>query len=256
VAYSNSDFDLTGRVALVTACTRGIGKACALALAQAGADIALGARDMAAGAAVAAEIEGMGRKAVCIPMDMTKLVEIREGVREAHRHFSRIDILVNNAGIGAPNPAEKVTEKDFDDTVAINLKGTFFASQAVGAIMMEQKSGAIVNIGSQAGSIALPTESVYCMTKAAISHLTKCLALEWAKYNIRVNAVAPTFIRTDGTKRWLEDGDFRESVIRRIPLGRVGDPKEVAAPVVFLASSAASLITGATLLVDGGWTIQ
>ena len=151
--------------------------------------------------------------------DTRKLAEIKEGVREAYRHFSRIDILVNNAGIGAPNPAEKVTEKDFDDTVAVNLKGTFFVSQAVGALMMEQKSGAIINIGSQAGAIALPTESIYCMTKAAISHLTKCLALEWAKYNIRVNAVAPTFIRTDGTKRWLEDADFRESVIRKFPWG-------------------------------------
>ncbi len=122
--------------------------------------------------------------------------------------------------------------------------------------MMRQKKGRIVNISSQAGLIALPTESVYCMTKAAVSHLTRCLALEWAPYNIAVNAVAPTFIETPGTRRWLDDAEFRQSVIRRIPLGRIGDPMEVARPVVFLASPAASLITGATLVIDGGWTLQ
>ncbi len=256
MASGGSDLDLSGLVALVTASTKGIGKACALALAQAGANIVLGVRDMAAGAALAEQIKGMGRDAVCVRMDMSKLAEIGEGVREAQRHFKHLDVLVNNAGIGAPNPAEKVTEKDFDDTIAINLKGTFFVSQAVGAVMIQQRKGVIINISSQAGFVALPTESVYCMTKAAIAHLTKCLALEWARYNIRVNAVAPTFVQTPGTKRWLDDASFRESVIHRIPLGRVGDPTEVAGPVVFLASPAASLVTGATLLVDGGWTIQ
>jgi NAD(P)-dependent dehydrogenase (short-subunit alcohol dehydrogenase family) len=163
---------------------------------------------------------------------------------------------VNNAGIGAPNPAERVTEKDFDDTLNVNLKGTFFTAQAVGRIMINQKRGRIINMCSQAGFVALPTESVYCMTKAAIAHLTKCLALEWAPYNITVNAVAPTFISTPGTKKWLDDADFRASVCKRIPLGRIGKPEEVAGPVVFLASPAASLITGETLMVDGGWTIQ
>jgi NAD(P)-dependent dehydrogenase (short-subunit alcohol dehydrogenase family) len=122
--------------------------------------------------------------------------------------------------------------------------------------MIKQRRGRIINISSQAGFVALPTESVYCMTKAAIAHLTKCLALEWAKYNITVNAVAPTFITTPGTKKWLEDRAFRKSVQQRIPLGRIGTPEEVADPVVFLASPAAALITGATLMIDGGWTIQ
>jgi len=122
--------------------------------------------------------------------------------------------------------------------------------------MIRQKSGTIINIGSQAGFVALSSESVYCMTKAGIAHLTRCLALEWAPYNIRVNAVAPTFIRTPGTRKWLDDADFLESVERRIPLGRVGQTGEVALPVVFLASGAASLITGETLMIDGGWTIQ
>jgi NAD(P)-dependent dehydrogenase (short-subunit alcohol dehydrogenase family) len=198
----------------------------------------------------------MGREALPVQMDVSKTAEITSAVASGVMRFNRIDILVNNAGIGAPNPAERVTEEDFDATLAVNLKGTFFTAQAVGRVMIAQGGGCIVNIGSQAGFVALDTESVYCMTKAAIAHLTKCLALEWAQYNIRVNAVAPTFITTPGTRKWLEDEDFRASVVRRIPLGRVGDPGEVAAPVVFLASEAASMITGETLMVDGGWTIQ
>ena len=248
-------FGLEGKVALVTAAARGIGNACALALARAGADVVLGLRRKESGAELAGQIESMGRRALCVQMDMTKMVEIRDAVREAKDRLGRIDILVNNAGGGAPAPAEQVAEADFDQTIAVNLKGTFFASQAVGALMIAQRAGAIVNICSQAGFVALPTESVYCMTKAAIAHLTKCLALEWAPYHVRVNAVAPTFIETPGTRRWLDDPAFRTSVVNRIPLGRVGDPAEVAAPVVFLASPAASLITGATLMIDGGWTL-
>lgn len=251
-----SPFDLSGKVALVTASSKGIGKACALALARAGANIVLGLHDKAAGAELAGQIWAMGREVLPVQMDVTRTAEIHSAVDEAIARFGRIDILVNNAGIGEPNPAELVTEKDFDDTLAVNLKGTFFTCQAVGKWMIQQRQGRIINIGSQAGSVALATESVYCMTKAAIAHLTKCLALEWAPYNINVNAVAPTFIRTDGTKKWLDDEDFHASVVQRIPLGRVGDPQEVAEPVVFLASSAASLITGAILMIDGGWTIQ
>ena len=198
----------------------------------------------------------MGREALPVQMDVTKMDEILAAVQAGLDHFKRIDILVNNAGIGAPNPAEVVTEQDFDDTLAVNLKGTFFTTQAVGKVMIRQRYGRIINISSQAGFVALPTESVYCMTKAAIAHLTKCLALEWAHYNITVNAVAPTFITTPGTKKWLDDAAFRDSVRERIPLGRIGKPREVAEPVVFLASPAASLITGETLMIDGGWTIQ
>jgi NAD(P)-dependent dehydrogenase (short-subunit alcohol dehydrogenase family) len=130
-------------------------------------------------------------------------------------------------------------------------------SQEVGRLMIAQGTGgSIVNLSSQAGFVALPTESVYCMTKAAIAHLTKCLAVEWAPHKINVNAVAPTFIRTPGTVKWLQDEQFRVELLSRIPLGRVGEPVDVALAVVFLASSAASLITGTTLLIDGGWTAR
>jgi NAD(P)-dependent dehydrogenase (short-subunit alcohol dehydrogenase family) len=252
-------FDLAGRTALVTGAARGIGRGCAIALAQSGADVALGFRDAGSreAAALCAVIEATGRRALPLQMDVTRRDQITRATAEAMRVLGRIDVLVNNAGIGPPNKAEAVTEEDFDRTLAVNLKGTFFVSQEVGRAMIHQGGGGrIINLGSQAGAVALPTESVYCMTKAAIAHLTKCLAVEWAAHGITVNAVAPTFIRTPGTIKWLADEDFRRDLLARIPLGRVGDPVDVAGAVVFLASPAAAMITGATLLIDGGYTAR
>jgi NAD(P)-dependent dehydrogenase (short-subunit alcohol dehydrogenase family) len=250
-------FELTGDVALVTGAARGLGRAIALALAKAGADVALGLRDASTGRELVRDIEALGRRALPLQMDMTRLDQITRAVNDAAAHFGRLDILVNNAGLAPENLAENVREEDFDLTLAVNLKGTFFASQAAGRIMIQQKRGCIINMSSQAGFAALPTESVYCMTKAALVHLTKCLAVEWGKYNIRVNAVAPTFIHTPGTEAALADPAFRADVIERIAaLHRIGEPMEVAAAVVFLASPAASLITGHTLLIDGGWTAR
>jgi NAD(P)-dependent dehydrogenase (short-subunit alcohol dehydrogenase family) len=256
MTIEKSPFDLSGSVALVTASAKGIGLACAIALAKAGADIILGQRIKENNSELEKEILSLGRRVLPVQMNVLKLGEIRSAVAEAHAYFGHIDILVNNAGIGSANMAEKVLENDFDETLAVNIKGTFFTCQEIGKIMIKQRHGKIINISSQAGFVALPTESVYCLTKAAVSHLTKCLALEWAPYNINVNAVAPTFIETPGTKKWLDDPDFRQSVIDRIPLGDVGNVMEVAEPVVFLASPAASLITGTTLMIDGGWTIK
>jgi len=250
-------FDLKGRIALITGAARGLGRAISLALANAGADVALGLRDVSTGSALAAEIQKLGRKALPLQMDMSKLDEITAAVNRAAEHFGRLDILVNNAGIAPENLAENVTEKDFDATLAINLKGTFFASQVAARIMIRQNYGRIINMSSQAGFAALPTESIYCMTKAAIVHLTKCLAVEWGKYNINVNAVAPTFIHTPGTEEYLSDPKNRADTIERIAaLHRIGEPIEVAGAVVFLASDAASLITGHTVLIDGGWTAR
>ena len=250
-------FDLTGQVALVTGAARGLGQAISLALAHAGADVALGLRDVNTGGEVADQIGAMGRRAFPLQMDVTHLDQIFRAVDATAAHFGKIDILVNNAGLAPENLAENVREDDFDLTLAVNLKGTFFASQAVGRVMIRQKSGRIINLSSQAGFAALPTESVYCMTKAAIAHLTKCLAVEWGKYNITVNAVAPTFIHTPGTDGALANPEFRSDVIERIAaLHRIGEPMEVAGAIVFLASSAASLITGETILIDGGWTAR
>jgi NAD(P)-dependent dehydrogenase (short-subunit alcohol dehydrogenase family) len=250
-------FDLEGRVALVTGAARGLGRAISLALADAGADVALGLRDVSSGGDLEQQIDSMGRAALPLQMDMMDLVQIRDGVDAAVERFGRLDILVNNAGVAPRNPAEDVTEDDFDRMVRVNLKGTFFASQAAGRVMARRGSGRIVNLSSQAGFVALPGESVYCMTKAGISHLTKCLAVEWGRHDITVNAVAPTFIATPGTAEALSDPAFKAEVLERIAgLHRIGEPVDVAGAVVFLASPAASMITGHTILIDGGWTAR
>jgi NAD(P)-dependent dehydrogenase (short-subunit alcohol dehydrogenase family) len=250
------NFDLAGQIVLVTAAGRGLGRACALAMAHAGADVALGLRRKESGAALVKEIESMGRRALALQMDMERLDEIHSAIAETHGHFGRIDTLVNNAGVSPESPAADVPEADFDYMVRVNLKGTFFASQAAGRLMIERRFGRIINMSSQAGVIALPGEPIYCMTKAAINHLTRCLAVEWGPYNITVNAVAPTFIETDGTRAALSSPNFERDILANIALGRIGQPVEVAGAVVFLASPAASLITGATLLVDGGWSAK
>ena len=251
------DFSLTGRTALVTGAARGLGRAIALALADAGADVALGLRDRASGDTLVADIEKLGRRALPLQMDVQNLGEISSATEKAIAHFGKIDVLINNVGVGPQNPIEEVREDDFDYTLAVNLKGTFFTSQTVGRHMINRREGRIINMGSQAGFAALPGEAVYCMTKAAISHLTKCMAVEWGKHNITVNAVAPTFIATPGTEPALSDPAFRDDVIERIAaLHRIGKPVEVAGAVVFLASPAASLITGHTILIDGGWTAR
>jgi NAD(P)-dependent dehydrogenase (short-subunit alcohol dehydrogenase family) len=250
-------FDVQDQVALVTGAARGLGRAVALALAHAGADVALGLRDVSEDAGLAQEIADLGRRALRVPLDISDIAQVRAAVHTMVEHFGRLDILVNNAGVAPGNPAEDVVEHDFDRTVAVNLKGTFFASQAAGRVMISQGGGRIVNIGSQAGAVALPGESVYCMTKAAIAHLTKCLAVEWGPHGINVNCVAPTFIRTPGTEAALSDPAFEADVVQRIAaLHRIGEPVDVAGAVLYLCSPAASLVTGHTLLVDGGWTAR
>jgi NAD(P)-dependent dehydrogenase (short-subunit alcohol dehydrogenase family) len=250
-------FRLDGQVALVTGAARGLGRAIALALADAGADVALGLRDAASGTELVAEVEALGRQALALQMDVTRRDEVDAAVAATVERFGRIDVLVNNAGGGRMGGALEVTEEDFDHIVDINLKATFFVSQAVARQMIHQGGGRIVNMSSQAGFVALPRESVYCMAKAGVSHLTKCLAVEWGPRGISVNAVAPTFIRTPGTEPALADPVFRDQVLQNIAaLHRIGEPVEVAGAVVFLASPAASLITGETLLIDGGWTAR
>ena len=252
-------FDLVGQTALVTGAARGLGRAISLALANAGANVVLGLRDPASGSHgdLVEEIRSMGHGVEVVACDIRDLGQVRDAVDRAVAAFGRLDILVNNAGLGPENPAEDVTEADFDLTFDINVKGTYFASQAAGRVMIRQGYGRIVSLSSQAGFVALPTESVYCMSKAAVAHMTKCLAVEWGRHGITVNAVAPTFIRTPGTAAALVDPAFEAEVVERIAgLHRIGEPMDVAGGVVFLASPAASLVTGVTLLIDGGWTAR
>ena len=246
---------LEGHRALVTGAARGIGRDTALALAEAGAHVVLGVRVLGTADPVLDEVRAAGGSASAIELDVTRLEDARAAIDADVTESGAIDILVNNAGGGIEAPAIDVTEADFDAVWALNVRSTFFLSQHVARQMAS--GGAIVNIASQAGLVALPGESAYCIAKAAVIHMTRCHAVEWGSRGIRVNAVAPTFIETDGTADALGDDAFRADVIDRIAaLHRIGTPREVSAAVVFLASPAASMITGQTLAVDGGWTAR
>jgi len=249
-------FDLDGKVVLVTGAARGLGRAIALAFAAAGADTALGLRRIDSDDGLAKQIEAAGRKVLPLELDRLDLGQIRTAVANAEDHFGRIDVLVNNAGLGPEIVALDVTEPNFDLTMNVNVKGTFFMCQTVGRSMVARGGGRIVNISSQAGSNVLPGEPIYCVSKAAVDHLTRCLALEWGPKGVHVNAIAPTFLWTDATAPSLADDGFRNCVLSHIPIGRIGTVNDVAGVVVFLASPAASLVNGAVMLVDGGWSTR
>ncbi|MFS2041755.1 MULTISPECIES: glucose 1-dehydrogenase [Rhizobium/Agrobacterium group] len=249
------NFSLDGKVALVTGAARGIGRACALACAAAGADVVIGVRNVEAVADLVAELRTTGGRVLAVTMDIADSSQIAEAVAEAVAAFGKIDVLVNNVGVAPGNLAELVEEKDLHQILDVNIKGTFLVTQTVARHMIEQKSGRIINISSQAGTVTLRGESLYCMSKAAINHLTRCLAAEWAQYGITVNTVSPTFIWSDSTRPVLADPDFYARTVGHIPLGRIGDTDDVVGAVVYLASPAASLVTGANLLVDGGWSV-
>jgi 2-deoxy-D-gluconate 3-dehydrogenase len=250
-------FDLSGQTALVTGAARGLGRAIAISLAEAGADVALGLRDTSSASDLVDRITALGRRALPLAMDVTDLDQSRAAIDRAVQEFGRLDILVNNAGGGIGGPALDVSEADFDAVWALNTRSTFFLSQHAASTMLGAGGGSIVNIASQAGLVALPGESSYCISKAAVIHMTRVHAVEWGEYGIRVNALAPTFIETDGTADALSDPAFRADTVERIAaLHRIGVPTEVSGAVVFLASPAASLVTGQTLAIDGGWTAR
>lgn len=250
------DFGLAGKVTLVTGASRGIGRACALACAAAGSDIVLGLRNVAASKELIEEIDGMGRKVLPVQLDISQRDQIETSIAKAIESFGRIDVLVNNVGVAPGDLAERVAEADVDEILQVNIKGTFLTTQMVARQMIAQKAGRIISISSQAGTVTLRGEAIYCMSKAAINHLMRCLAAEWAQHGITVNTVAPTFVWTDGTRPALSDKDFHDRTLAHIPMGRIGETNDVVGAVVFLASPAASLITGLNLLVDGGWSVS
>ena len=242
------NFRLDGRKAFITGAGRGIGRACAVALAEAGAEVWLAARTRDEVEAVASQVKG--HAVVC---DVTKTDELRKAIAA----LPALDVFVNNAGTNIPEPFVEVSEEHLDRLLNLNVRAAFLAAQAAAKKMLECKSkGVIINISSQMGHVGAVNRSVYCLTKHALEGLTKATALELAPHGIRVVSVAPTFIETPLTKPMFAKPEFARWVQDRIPLGHPGKPEDVAAAVVFAASPGAGLITGTSLVVDGGWTAQ
>lgn len=241
----------------MTGAGRGIGAEAALALGQAGAEVILLSRTRAHLDEVEKRVTECGGRARTIVCDVTDGARLRSEIDG----LERLDILVNNAGTNIPEPFVDVSENHLDQMIALNVRAAFLAAQAAARKMLQaadrkRRGGAIINISSQMGHVGSPRRTVYCMTKHAIEGLTKAAAVELAPHNIRVNAIGPTFLETPLTASFFENPEFRDWAISRIPLGRIGRMDEVAGAIVFLASPAASLITGASLTIDGGWTAQ
>ncbi len=242
---------LNGRRALVTGAGRGIGLAAAAALAEVGAHVTLVARTVSEISAVAAEIRDGGGQAAVLVLDVTD----QAAVRAAIEGVEPFDILVNNAGTNRPRTFLEVTEDDYDVIAGLNLRAAYFVAQAVAQKMAAAgKGGSIIHISSQMGHVGGQNRTVYCMTKHGLEGLTKAMAIDLAPLGIRVNSIGPTFIETPLTRPFFENVAFREDVLRKIKLGRLGTVEDLMGAVVFLASDAAALITGTALVVDGGWT--
>ena len=245
-------FDLTGKVAIVTGASRGLGKAYSIGLAKAGANVV--AVDISDVSETVDEIKKLGRETIGIKVDVSKKVDVEAMVKQTVEKFSRIDILVNNAGISITGPTETMKEEDWDKVMAVNLKGQFLCVQEVGKHMIEQRSGKIINQSSLTGLVGFPQATAYNSSKGGTILLTKTLALEWAKYNIHVNAICPGSFATPLTEDARKDDGFIQMIKTRVPLARQGEPEELVGTVVYLASKASDYMTGHALVIDGGWT--
>lgn len=251
-----SPYRLDGQVAFVTGATGGLGAAIVLALARAGADVAIAdlPKRTAEAHALAASVVALGRRATAIPIDVTSVASIKAAVAMAEDHLGPLEVGVANAGVNIRKPGLDLTEAEWDTVLDINLKGVFFTCQAVGRRMVPRGHGSIIALASQHGVVATSRSPAYSAAKAGVVNLVRSLAVDWAPCGVRVNAVGPTFIETDLTREYLSDPVVRADIVSRIPLGRLGTPEEVAHAVVYLAGPAASLVTGSCLMADGGWT--
>jgi len=263
------DFSIEGKVAVVTGAGRGIGKAIALTMAQAGADVTVVARTKEQIEETAEDIRKLGRRALVIPTDVTQEAQVKRAVEQTISEFGHVDILVNNAGNAVLNPVAALPEKpsrweggdnwdkpltkeDWYRIMDTNLTSVFFFAQAVGPYMMKQRKGKVINISSTNADEGVPFMSVYCVSKAGLASFTRCLASEWAPFNINVNAVAPGIVSTPLSEPLLSDPEIKKAFLEVIPLGRIGEPREIALAALFLASDASNYLAGQTITVDGG----
>lgn len=248
-------FDLAGKVALVVGGAGGIGRAQALGLADAGADVAVASRNLEHLEKVAEEIKAKGRQSLAVTVEVTQEKSVADMVEKVLKVFPHIDILVNAAGLAIRKPAETFPIDEWQQVMDINTRGTFLTCQAVGRVMIKQKSGKIINVSSVRGRYGLPAGyAAYCASKGAVDTLTRTLACEWAKHNVLVNAVAPTVVETDLTRDALADPAFANQMKSRIPLGKWAMPEDIVGATVFFAAEASDFITGQVLYIDGGVT--
>jgi 2-deoxy-D-gluconate 3-dehydrogenase len=245
-------FDLQGKIAVVTGASRGLGKAMAIGLAKAGANVIV--TDVLDTTKTVNQIKKLNRESFGLKVDVTRKSDVEAMVKEVQEKFGKIDILVNNAGILRTGNAEVLDKEDWDKVLQVNLTGQFLCAQAVGRQMMKQKSGSIINMASIAGLGGYASSVPYSASKAGVILMTKTLAVEWGKDNVRVNAICPGVFATDMTDDLLKDKQFKEIIQDRVPLGRHATPDELVGTVIYLASQASEYVTGHALVIDGGWT--
>jgi NAD(P)-dependent dehydrogenase (short-subunit alcohol dehydrogenase family) len=248
-------FDLTGKVAMVTGSTRGLGEVAAMALAKVGADVAVCGRKSADLERVSTAIKALGRNSAGFFLDVTAKESVHQGVEEILEQFGKIDILVNNAGVNRRVPVLEYAEEDWDLVINTNLKGYFLVSQAVVPQMLKRGYGKVINMSSILGKVGLPNQLAYASSKGGVDQMTKVMALEWAKQGVRVNAIGPTYFETELVAQIRNDPERFSFINERTPMGRWGYPPELEGIVIFLAAPASDFITGQTIYIDGGWTV-
>jgi len=244
---------LNGKVGIVTGASKGLGRSMAIGLAEAGADLAIISRGMPDLMKVVEEMKSLGRKVLPISADMTDTKQIADVVQKTLDEFGKIDILINNAGTTIRQNIEDVTEEAWDTVMNLNIRGAFFCAQAVGKVMIKQGKGKIINTASLLSAIGGPKAVAYSAAKGGIAQITKCMAVEWSKYNINVNAIAPGYFRTPLTQPLQDDPERSAKILSRIPMQRWGEPDDLKGIAVFLSSEASDYVTGQVIFVDGGW---
>jgi NAD(P)-dependent dehydrogenase (short-subunit alcohol dehydrogenase family) len=250
-----SVFSLAGQTALVTGASGGLGKETALALADVGCDVVIAARNLPALDDVAAAVERKGRRCLAVKTDVTSAADVRRMVDRALEQFQTIDILVNNAGVAVEKPLEEIQEEEWRRVIDTHLHGTFLCAQTVGKEMIARRRGRIINVVSVLGLVAVPLVASYCAAKGGVIQLTRAMALEWARHQITVNAIAPGYFISPMNQERFADPEVLQNTIRRVPLKRLATYDDLTPVIVFLASDASKYMTGQVIVVDGGWTI-